>query len=122
MPTIGNCALCKGTNLNYIFGDDLTKSLKEVSETNRVGNILSRKPTVSFQHPMISKQFSMGNNFLYQGQGLSKRYHNRNQQKNSLIIGPGSSPRTWSHKTKTKTRYDHHKIVTSQVKKLKITS
>ena len=49
-------------NLNLLFKDDLPKTLKDISEANRVGDF-SRKLNLSFHTPRSSKQSLTVNNF-----------------------------------------------------------
>ena len=66
-------------NLKLLFKDDLSKTLKDLSGANRVGNDLAGKLTVSFHTPGSSKQSLIGNNFLKQGSGPSGKNRQINQ-------------------------------------------
>ena len=79
----------QGEHPKLLFGDDLPRSIKEITETNKVGQCSSKK---DFQNSPSASNISLNSNtagcpigsksFLYGGQGQRKKFKPNYQQNN----------------------------------------
>ncbi|XP_074612234.1 uncharacterized protein LOC141866599 [Acropora palmata] len=76
-----------------LFGDDLPKSVKEISETNRVGVKVSSKPPTHYNKQQKRSNYHHGTHhqsqkpFLWKYQGPGKRSHQDHKKKGFKNVG-----------------------------------
>ena len=62
-----NCkqlSFVQGDHPKLFFRDEIQKTLKDISVSDRISSDFFRKPTVSFHCPKRSRQTSIGKNFM----------------------------------------------------------